>query len=156
MVRIFLVVGLAAALILGLTAFYLSVQRENIKAAISDSNQQTATVQRDDRLVVVWTSGDPEVALGMVLMYTYNAKKQGWWKDVTLVVWGPSQRLVVENEEIKAYIKKIKEAGITVEACKACADELEVTDGLTACSVDVKYMGTPLTRYIKNAHVVTF
>jgi len=156
MVRIFLVVGLAAALILGLTAFYLSVQRENIKAAISDSNQQTATVQRDDRLVVVWTSGDPEVALDMVLMYTYNAKKQGWWKDVTLVVWGPSQRLVVENEEIKAYIKKIKEAGITVEACKACADELEVTDGLTACSVDVKYMGTPLTRYIKNAHVVTF
>jgi len=156
MVRIFLVVGLAAALVLGLTAFYLSVQRENIKAAISDSNQQTATVQRDDRLVVVWTSGDPEVALDMVLMYTYNAKKQGWWKDVTLVVWGPSQRLVVENEEIKAYIKKIKAAGITVEACKACADELKVTDGLTACSVDVNYMGTPLTRYIKNAHVVTF
>ena len=90
------------------------------------------------------------------MMYTYNARKHGWWKDVTLVVWGPSQRLVVENEEIKAYIKKIKEAGITVEACKACADKLEVADGLSACSVDVKYMGTPLTRYIKNAHVVTF
>ena len=38
-----------------------------------------ATVNQD-HLVVVWSSGDPEVAHKMVFMYTYNAKKNGWWK----------------------------------------------------------------------------
>lgn len=42
-----------------------------------------------NELVVLWTSGDREVALKMVFMYTLNSKLKGWWKDVTLIVWGP-------------------------------------------------------------------
>ncbi|KXS47386.1 MAG: hypothetical protein AWL62_2688, partial [Halanaerobium sp. T82-1] len=30
-------------------------------------------------LVVLWTSGDKEVAKKMVFMYTLNAKTRGWW-----------------------------------------------------------------------------
>ena len=62
----FLVIGLAVALVLGGTIFYLNAQRKNSRPAISASNQQTATIQRDNRLVVIWTSGDPELALDMV------------------------------------------------------------------------------------------
>lgn len=43
-----------------------------------------------DRLMVIWSSGDREVALKMVFMYTRNAKIKGWWDEVKLVVWGPS------------------------------------------------------------------
>lgn len=40
-----------------------------------------------DKLIVLWTSGDKEVALNMVFMYTLNAKKKGWWDEVGLIVW---------------------------------------------------------------------
>ena len=44
----------------------------------------------EDRLCVIWSSGDREVALKMVFMYTYNAKAKGWWNTVRFVIWGPA------------------------------------------------------------------
>ena len=110
-----------------------------------------------EKLVVLWTSGDVEVAKKMVFMYTYNAKKYGWWKDVTLIIWGPSSKLLTEDTELQEYLKKMKDEGIVLEACKACADMYEVSDKLTELGVDVKYMGQVLTDYIKGEeHVITF
>ena len=59
-----------------------NMQQEEIKPTINQ-----------DHLVVLWTSGDPKVAEDMVFMYTYGAKKNGWWKDITFIVWGPSAQL---------------------------------------------------------------
>lgn len=113
-------------------------------------------IEKDDKLVVVWTSGDRDVAIKMVFMYTYNAKKNGWWKDVTLLVWGPSSKLLSEDKEIQDYVKKMKEEGVYVMACKACADMYGVADKLTELGVTVKYAGVDLTNFIKEGHVVTF
>jgi len=113
----------------------------------------------EDKLVVVWTSGDRDVALKMVFMYTYNASpsKFGWWQDITLVVWGPSSKLLSVDTELQDYVAKMKQAGIRLEACKACADMYEVSDSLRELGVDVKYMGDVLTGYIKEGrHVLTF
>ncbi len=110
-----------------------------------------------DKLVVVWTSGDKEVAVKMVYMYTYNAKRNGWWKDITFVIWGPSSKLLSEDTELQEYLSKMKEEGIVIEACKACADMYGVADKLSDLGADVKYMGTTLTDYIKGEeHVITF
>ncbi len=112
---------------------------------------------RADHLVVVWSSGDREVALKMVFMYTYNAKRKEWWDDVTLIVWGPSAKLIAEDEELKEYVLKMKDAGVRLEACKACADMYKVSGHLEALGIDVKYMGKPLTEYIKGGgSIVTF
>jgi len=105
-------------------------------------------------LVVLWTSGDREVALKMVFMYTLNAKLRGWWEEVILVVWGPSAKLLTEDKELQASIAKMREAGVVLEACKACADQYEVSPGLEAMGIDVKYMGTPLTEYLKEDRAV--
>ena len=112
---------------------------------------------RSNHLVVVWSSGDREVALKMVFMYTYNAKRQGWWDHVTLIVWGPSAKLLAEDGELKEHILKMKDAGVRLEACKACAGLYKVSGQLEALGIDVKYMGKPLTEYIKEGgSVVTF
>ena len=42
--------------------------------------------QAPSRLAVLWTSGDPEVALNVAFMYTLNARRQGWFDEVTLIV----------------------------------------------------------------------
>jgi len=101
------------------------------------------------KLMVLWTSGDREVALKMVFMYTFNAKKQGWWDQIRFVVWGPSSKLLSEDKELQKGIKDMMEAGVEVQACKACADQYGVSDKLTALGIEVKYMGVPLTDMLK-------
>jgi hypothetical protein len=102
-----------------------------------------------DKLVVLWTSGDREVALKMAFMYTYNAKKYGWWKDITLVVWGPSSKLLSTDKELQDYMKKIMDTGTTVLACKGCSDLYGVSKQLEDLGITVKYIGVELTTYLK-------
>ncbi len=37
--------------------------------------RDSSDIKDSEKLVVLWTSGDPEVAKKMVFMYTYNAQK---------------------------------------------------------------------------------
>jgi hypothetical protein len=115
---------------------------------------QTAKPEPTGKLLVVWTNQDREVALHMVFMYVFNGKQQGWWKDVTLLIWGPSQKLLSQDAELQAYVKKMKDAGVVLLACKQCADEYKLAPALTALGVDVKYMGAPLTDMIKSGWTV--
>ncbi|PLX71465.1 MAG: DsrE family protein [Denitrovibrio sp.] len=111
----------------------------------------------ENTLVVVWTSGDPEVAKKMVFMYTYNAKKYGWWENVIFIVWGPSAQLMTHDEELQRELQKFYDIGITVKACKACADMYDASDKLEILGMEVEYMGIPLTNYVKKGYkVLTF
>jgi hypothetical protein len=101
-------------------------------------------------LVVLWTSGDREVALKMVFMYALNSKLKQWWKNVTLIVWGPSSKLLSTDTELQASLSKMKEADIKLVACKRCADMYGVSSDLEKLGVDVKYMGEPLTGFLKS------
>lgn len=131
----------------------------NINYSMAQNKEESMKEEKkhNDKLVVVWTSGDADVAKKMVYMYTYNAKKNGWWKEITFIIWGPSSKLLAEDTELQDYLAKMKDEGIVLEACKACADMYDVSDKLIGLGVDVKYMGTALTDYIKGTeHVITF
>ncbi|MBI9018344.1 MAG: DsrE family protein [Phycisphaerae bacterium] len=109
------------------------------------------------RLAVVWSSDDPDVANRVCFMYTYNAKKQKWIDEVTLIVWGPSANLLANNEELQAYVKKMIQADIKVQACVACANSYGVSDKLRSLGIEVKPMGVPLSNLIKDDwKVITF
>ena len=64
-------------------------------------------MNKKTHLYVLWTNGDPITAEKMVFMYTFNAQKRNWWDDITLVVWGPSAKLLTEVKELQGSIKKI-------------------------------------------------
>ena len=106
--------------------------------------------EKQDKLMVLWTSGDREVALKMVFMYTFNAKKRDWWGQVRFVVWGPSSKLLSEDQELQKGIKEMLDAGVEIQACKACADMYGVSDKLASLGIEVKYMGVPLTNMLKD------
>ena len=115
------------------------------------------TENESDTLVVLWTSGDPEVALKMVFMYVNVAAKKSWWKEINLIIWGPSSKLTSENIDIQKKIAEMQKSGVKVEACKACADQYGVSDKLIELGIEVKYMGKPLTEILKsNKKLVTF
>jgi hypothetical protein len=110
---------------------------------------QEESLEEPSRLLVVWTSGDREVALKMVFMYTYNAKKRGWWDEIRFLVWGPSSKLLASDKELQQEIGKMKEVGVELQACKACSDLYGVSADLERLGVEVKYMGVPLTEMLK-------
>ena len=117
----------------------------------------TDPVQDPSRLAVLWTSGDPEVATKVAFMYTLNAKRQGWFDEVTLIVWGPSAKLLSGNAELQEAVAGMAEEGVKVVACKACADSYGVSEILEGMGVEVKYMGQPLTEMLKGDwRVITF
>jgi hypothetical protein len=109
-------------------------------------------------LVVLWTSGDREEALKMAFMYTLNSRRFKWgWNNVTLIVWGPSAKLLARDTELQEHIVEMKEKGVKLLACKKCSDQYGVSGALKKLGVEVKYMGKPLTDYLRdnNCRVIT-
>lgn len=146
-------------ILISLVMSFMLMMSTNIIAMETQDNKttkDTTEICEKDKLVVVWTSGDKEVAMKMVFMYTYNAKKYEWWKDITLLVWGPSAKLLSEDKELQDYVKEMSEIGVNLLACKGCADQYGVSEKLEEIGVTVKYTGVDLTNFIKERHVVTF
>lgn len=109
------------------------------------------------RLGVVWTSGDSEVAHKVCFMYAHNAKKARWFDEVTLVVWGPSSRILAGDKKLQAAVKQMIKDGVKVQACVVCADMYGVADSLRKLGIEVKGMGAPLSDMLKSDYkVITF
>ncbi len=141
-----------------LTLIFLLMSTTNFSQDMNNTESDNVeNIANEEKLVVVWTSGDRDVALKMVFMYTYNAKKNAWWKDITLLVWGPSAKLLTEDKELQDYLKKMQEVGVHTIACKGCADSYGISDKLEALGISVRYTGVELSNYIKeNRYVITF
>lgn len=99
-------------------------------------------------LYVLWTNENPITAEKMVFMYTINSLIHGWWEKVTLIIWGATTKLVSEDESIQKLIAEAQEAGVHISACKACADQLGVTEILEKLNIEVIYWGIPLTEIL--------
>ena len=121
------------------------------------AGEQRPAEPEGDGLTIVWTSGDPDVAHRMVLMYADAAQRQGWFGDVRVIVWGPSQRLVVGDKDIREKLAAMRERGVEVVACLACADSYGIADDLREAGFEVRYMGAPLSEDLKSdREVMTF
>lgn len=107
-----------------------------------------------DGLLILWTSADREVALNMALMYGLNSVLHGWWPEVTLLIWGPSQTLAAEDEEVRERLGEMASAGGRLVACRACAENLGVADRLRELGVKVFYSGEFLTDWLQSGRPV--
>lgn len=99
-------------------------------------------------LLVNWTTDNLDTSMHMVMLYTYNAKKMGWFDEITLLIWGASQKLVSQNSDIQEQIQMLRDVNVRVIACKKCAEEQGVSDKLQSCGIDVFYTGEILTPWL--------
>lgn len=106
--------------------------------------------ERETKLAVLWTSGDPEVAENMAFMYLHYACKVGWFDRTELIVWGPSAKLLSQNEALQKRVKAMMEDGVTARACIACARSYGVVDDLRKMGITVIPMGKPLTEMLQS------
>ena len=111
---------------------------------------------KKNTLFILWTNADEITAEKMVFMYGINSKLKGWWENVTIIIWGSTAKLTANNDLIKEKVSQALNIGVKVSACKACADQLGVTDDLIALGVEVKYWGEGLTEILKeNEKLIT-
>lgn len=103
-----------------------------------------------EKLAIIWSSPDREVALKMIFMYARNSQQHFWWDVIRIVVWGPSAQLLANDEELQVYIKEMMANGIEVVACKGCSDKYGVSDTLSGLGVEVLYIGKQFTNMLKS------
>ncbi|MGE4485871.1 MAG: DsrE family protein [Oscillospiraceae bacterium] len=104
----------------------------------------------NDKLYILWTNADILTSEKMVMMYATNSILKDWWKEVTVIIWGATAKLVSENAMIQEKIKIAQNVGVKFTACKACTDQLGVTDKLAELGVEAKYWGQGLTDILKS------
>ena len=119
--------------------------------------EKACTVNNENKLILIWSSDDPMVAKRVALMYPHAAQKNKWFDEVILIIWGPSAKLIAENNELQHKLSQMKEDGVIIKACIACANEYGVTEKLESLGYEVIPMGVPLTEYLKNDYkILTF
>jgi hypothetical protein len=111
-------------------------------------------VNDPDHLHILWTNADPVTAEKMVFMYAGNALRRGWWKRVTVVIWGSTAELAAKDGAIGSQVEELRAGGVEFSACRACAEELGVTTELEAMGVEVIYWGEPLTNLLRDGATV--
>lgn len=108
------------------------------------------TPTNDEKILILWTTDQIETVEHMLLVYAENAPEYGWFKQVTILVWGASQKLLAENEELQVRVHGLSEDGIKFYACRHCAEELNVIEELETCDLEVIYTGEFLSNWLKS------
>ena len=109
-----------------------------------------------DKLVVVIITDDLGAIYNMALMYAYNSKVKGWWKEVEIIFWGPATVVLATTPALQAEMKKCMEAGLEVSACKKCAENYGVLEMVEPLGLNVYYIGEHLSELLKSgAKVLT-
>lgn len=107
-----------------------------------------------DKLNILWTTDNKDTVFNMLTMYAINSMTNKWWKEVNLIIWGASAKLIGNDTQVQTEIIEMINQGVTIEACKDCCDNFGVTDKLTSLGINVRYMGKPLTDYIKSGEKI--
>jgi hypothetical protein len=110
-----------------------------------------------NKLLIVWSTAEIEVAKKMVLLYSSVMLPRGYWDQAHLMIWGPSAKLLAENEELQEMVVKIKETGVELSCCVVCSDEYGVSEKLASLSIDMIHTGEVLTDALQSEwKVITF
>ena len=103
-----------------------------------------------ERLLILWSSGEIEVAKKMVLLYSSVILPRGYWDEAHLMVWGPSAKLLAESQELQEMLQKVLASGVKASVCVVCSDDYGVTEKLASLGVEPIHTGELLTEALKN------
>ena len=110
-----------------------------------------------NRLLIVWSSQDKEVAEKLVLLYSGVMLPRQYWDEAILMIWGPSAKLLSQDKELQKKVKEIAATGVKLQACVACTDDYGVSDDLQSLGIELTHTGEMLTHALQNNwKVITF
>lgn len=111
-----------------------------------------------NKLLIVWSSGEVEVAKKLVLLYGSVMLERKYWDEATIMIWGPSAKLLAENLDLQEQFKVVQESGVKCNACVVCTDDYGVSNELRELGVELIHTGEMLTEALQSDEikVITF
>ena len=103
-----------------------------------------------NKLLIIWSTEEIEVAKKMILLYSSVMLERGYWDEAIIMVWGPSARLLATNIELQSKVKEISETGVEFQACIVCADEYGVSKDLENLGIKMTHTGELLTQALQS------
>jgi hypothetical protein len=110
-----------------------------------------------NKLLIVWSTAEIEVAKKMVLLYGSVILPRKYWDEAQIMIWGPSAKLLAENVELQEMVLKVQETGVRFSCCVVCSDDYGVSDKLASLGIEMTHTGEMLTESLKKDwKVITF
>lgn len=111
-----------------------------------------------NKLLIVWSSGEKEVAKKLILLYGSVILSRNYWDEATIMIWGPSAKLLAEDKELQEQMKVVQQSGVKFNACVVCTDDYNVSDTLKDMGVELIHTGEMLTHALQSddIKVITF
>lgn len=110
-----------------------------------------------NRLLIIWSTEEIEVANKMVLLYSSVILPRSYWDEAILMIWGPSARLLSQDKALQQKVKEIAATGVHIQACVVCTDEYGVSEKLKSIGVELTHTGEMLTEALQSDwKVITF
>jgi len=103
------------------------------------------------RLLIVIATADREKALAG-LMYAKNAWAAAWFEDVKVVFFGPSEKLIVRDDEVANEMQKASVIGESF-ACKAISEKEGISEDLEKLGLTVVGVGPIVSKFINEGYV---
>jgi hypothetical protein len=103
------------------------------------------------KLLVIISTGEEEKAF-TGLMYAAKTTTEGWFDQVQVIFFGPSERLLVQNEEMAKVAKDLGAVQPPI-ACKFVSDREGISDKIEDLGLKVDYVGTIIADFIKQGYV---
>lgn len=102
------------------------------------------------KLLIILATGEKQKAL-TGLMYAKNAIKRNWMDSVQIVFFGPSEQLVVNDEDVANAFNEIS-GNLQPFACKAISDREGLSTDLTKMGFQVEYVGSIISNLINEGY----
>ncbi len=110
----------------------------------------------DRELHILWTNADPSTADDMVFMYAENSVINSWWDKITIIIWGPTQSLLLSDEQVLQKIHHLQDIGVNITACLTCARKTGTENFLQKEGIEVIRWGKRLTELMQfRRHLLT-
>ncbi len=99
---------------------------------------------------MIVSTGEKEKALtGM--MYAKNALKNDWLDDLVVVFFGPSEKLIVEDQQINEYAQELSEESECL-ACKYISERDEISEDIEGLGIEIEYVGAVISDLINDGY----
>lgn len=103
--------------------------------------------------VLIWLVSGERNKLMPGILWGTNAKRRGWVDDVRIVVFGDSEQVVMQDDELFNMVQEIEGTMF----CRHVAENQGAVEQLESKGASVAYVGEPIAKAIKEGYtVITF
>lgn len=111
-----------------------------------------------DQIFLIVSSGDPRIITDIAFNYARKCSVQGWMDKIVVILWGPAQKTIVSQLELKAAtMDLVEDEKIQLWASQELSEDYNVAAKLEELGVIFVNAPEKISRLLKEGwHHLTF